>query len=110
VRASRRLDISGPVLRHLSLCQAPDGSCGSGPHVLGNGNIVLRSNFNVSNVIRAIREVNNATKENKAIVEHRFAHCLQNRLTDGSKVVSPTHALRSTLQKHYFSASGTHFS
>jgi hypothetical protein len=28
---------------------------------------------------------------------------------DGGKVVSPTYQLRSTPQKHYFSASGTHF-
>jgi hypothetical protein len=33
---------------------------------------------------------------------------LGNRLTDSSKVVSPTHRTRSTPQKHYFSASGTH--
>jgi hypothetical protein len=37
-------------------------------------------------------------------------HCLDNRLTDGSKVVSPMHWLQSTPQKHYFSVSGTHFS
>jgi hypothetical protein len=37
-------------------------------------------------------------------------HCLDNRPTDGDKVVSPTHRLRSSPQKHYFSASGTHFS
>jgi hypothetical protein len=35
----------------------------------------------------------------------RIPHCLDNRLTDGSKVVSPTHRSRSTPQKHYFSAS-----
>jgi hypothetical protein len=29
--------------------------------------------------------------------------------TDGGKVVRPTHQPRSTPQKHYFSASGTHF-
>jgi hypothetical protein len=34
---------------------------------------------------------------------------LDNRFTDGGEVVSPTHRLRSTPQKHYFSASGTHF-
>jgi hypothetical protein len=57
----------------------------------------------------------------------RIPHCLDNRLIDGSKFVSPTHrpplnnyhslALvrertnrpPSTPQKHYFSASGTHF-
>jgi hypothetical protein len=39
----------------------------------------------------------------------RISHCLGNRLTDGGKVVSPTYQLRSTPQKHYFSASGTHF-
>jgi hypothetical protein len=31
------------------------------------------------------------------------------RLTDGDEVVSPTHRPRSLRQKHYFSASGTHF-
>jgi hypothetical protein len=35
--------------------------------------------------------------------------CLDNRLTDGGEVVSPTYRPRSTPQKH-FSASGTHFS
>jgi hypothetical protein len=39
----------------------------------------------------------------------RIPHCLDNRLTDGSKVVSPTHWPHFTPQKHYFSASGTHF-
>jgi hypothetical protein len=39
----------------------------------------------------------------------RIPHCLDNRLTDGGKVVSPTHWPHSTPQKHYFSASGTHF-
>jgi hypothetical protein len=37
------------------------------------------------------------------------SHCLDNRLTDGGKVVGLTHRPRSTPQKHYFSASGTHF-
>jgi hypothetical protein len=32
-----------------------------------------------------------------------------NRITDGGEVVSPTHRLRSTPQKHYFSVSGTNF-
>jgi hypothetical protein len=36
-------------------------------------------------------------------------YCLDNQLTDGGKVVSPTHRPGSTLQKHNFSASGTHF-
>jgi hypothetical protein len=36
-------------------------------------------------------------------------HSLDNQLTDGGKVVSPTHRQRFTLQKHYFSVSGTHF-
>jgi hypothetical protein len=40
----------------------------------------------------------------------RIPHCLHNRLTDGSKVVSPTHRPRNTPKKHYFSAFGTHFS
>jgi hypothetical protein len=39
----------------------------------------------------------------------RIPHFLDNRLTDGDEVVSPTHRQRSTPQKHYFSASGTHF-
>jgi hypothetical protein len=40
----------------------------------------------------------------------RIAHCLDNRLTDGGKVVSPTHRPHFTPQKHYyFSISGTHF-
>jgi hypothetical protein len=38
----------------------------------------------------------------------RIQHCLENRLTDGGKVVSPTHRPRSTPQEH-FSASGTFF-
>jgi hypothetical protein len=36
-------------------------------------------------------------------------HCRDNRLTDGGKVVSPTHRPRSDRQEHHFSASGTHF-
>jgi hypothetical protein len=32
----------------------------------------------------------------------KIPHCLDSRLTDGGKVVSPTHRLRSTTQKHYF--------
>jgi hypothetical protein len=38
-----------------------------------------------------------------------IAHCLDNRLTDGGKVVSPTHRPRSAPQKHDFFASGIHF-
>jgi hypothetical protein len=34
---------------------------------------------------------------------------LDNRLTDGGKVVSLKHRPRSSPQKHYFSASDTHF-
>jgi hypothetical protein len=37
-------------------------------------------------------------------------HCLDSRLTDGGKVVSLTHLLHFTPQKHYyFNASGTNF-
>jgi hypothetical protein len=39
----------------------------------------------------------------------RNPRCLHNRLTDGDKVVSPTHRPRSTPLKHYFSATGTRF-
>jgi hypothetical protein len=39
----------------------------------------------------------------------RIPHCLDNRLTDGGKVVSFTHRPRSASQKHYFSVPGTHF-
>jgi hypothetical protein len=40
----------------------------------------------------------------------RIAHCLDNRLADGSKVVSATHPPHFTPQKHYyFYVSGTHF-
>jgi hypothetical protein len=39
----------------------------------------------------------------------RILHCLDNRLTDGCKVVSPTHRPRSTPNMHDFSATGTHF-
>jgi hypothetical protein len=38
----------------------------------------------------------------------RIPRCLEDRLTDGGMVVSPTHRPRSTRQK-YFSAYGTHF-
>jgi hypothetical protein len=39
----------------------------------------------------------------------RIPHCLDNWLTDGGKVVSPTRRPHFTHQKHYFSASGTQF-
>jgi hypothetical protein len=39
----------------------------------------------------------------------RIPHCIDNPLADSGKVVSPMHQPRSTLQKHYFSATGTHF-
>jgi hypothetical protein len=39
----------------------------------------------------------------------RIPHCLDNLLTDGGKVVRPTHQPHFTPQKHYFSVSGTHF-
>jgi hypothetical protein len=39
----------------------------------------------------------------------RISHCLDSRLTDGGKIVSPTYRLRSTPQKHYFFGFGTHF-
>jgi hypothetical protein len=32
----------------------------------------------------------------------RIPHCLDNRLTDGGKVVSPTHPPHVTPQKHYY--------
>jgi hypothetical protein len=32
----------------------------------------------------------------------RIPHCLDNRLTDGGKVVSPTHRPHFTHKKHYF--------
>jgi hypothetical protein len=38
----------------------------------------------------------------------RISHCLDNRLTDGGNVVSLMRRQRSTPEKHYFSASGTH--
>jgi hypothetical protein len=40
----------------------------------------------------------------------RIPQCLDNRLTDGGKVVSPTHPSHSTPQKHYYLyVSDTHF-
>jgi predicted RNA-binding protein with PUA-like domain len=39
----------------------------------------------------------------------RTLDCLDNRLTVGGKDASPTYRPRSTPQKHYFSASDTHF-
>jgi hypothetical protein len=38
----------------------------------------------------------------------RIQHRLDNRLTGGFKVVSPTHRPRTAPQKHCFSLSGTH--
>jgi hypothetical protein len=38
----------------------------------------------------------------------RIPQYLDNRLTDGGKVVSPTHRPLSTPEKRYLSASGTH--
>jgi hypothetical protein len=40
----------------------------------------------------------------------RIPHYLDSRLKDSGKVASPTHRSRPTAQKHYFSASGSHFS
>jgi hypothetical protein len=34
---------------------------------------------------------------------------LDNQFTHGGKIIGPTHRPRSTFQKYYFSASGTHF-
>jgi hypothetical protein len=40
----------------------------------------------------------------------RIPHCVDNRLTDGGKVISPMHPPHFTPQKHYyFNVSGTHF-
>jgi hypothetical protein len=39
----------------------------------------------------------------------RVPHCLDNWLADGGKVVNLTHRSHFIPQKHYFSASGTHF-
>jgi hypothetical protein len=40
----------------------------------------------------------------------RIPHCLDNRLTDGGKVVGPTHPPHFTPHKHYyFNVSGTYF-
>jgi hypothetical protein len=38
----------------------------------------------------------------------RILYCLYNRLTDGGKVVGPTHRPRSTPQKYYLPDFGTH--
>jgi hypothetical protein len=38
-----------------------------------------------------------------------ISHYLDNRLTDGGKVVSPTHLPRSAPQTHSSSVSGDHF-
>jgi hypothetical protein len=39
----------------------------------------------------------------------RISHFLDNQFTDGDKAVSLTHRPYSTPQKHYVSASDTHF-
>jgi hypothetical protein len=39
----------------------------------------------------------------------RSQYCLENPVTDGGEVVSPTHRPRSTPQKYYFSASCAYF-
>jgi hypothetical protein len=40
----------------------------------------------------------------------RIPHCLDHRITDGGKVVIPTHQLPFTPHEHYyFSVSGTYF-
>jgi hypothetical protein len=39
----------------------------------------------------------------------QISYSLDNRLTDGGKVVSPTHLPRSAPEKHYFSDTGSHF-
>jgi hypothetical protein len=40
----------------------------------------------------------------------RIPHCLDNRLTDDDKFVSPTYPPHFTPEKHYYFVSGTHFS
>jgi hypothetical protein len=39
----------------------------------------------------------------------RISQCLDNRVTDSGKVVSPMHWPRPTPQKHYSFVAGTHF-
>jgi hypothetical protein len=39
----------------------------------------------------------------------RIAHCLDNRVVDGDKVVSPMHLPRFNAHKRWFSASGSYF-
>jgi hypothetical protein len=57
------------------------------------------------------RAVSNFFFEKGAVGQKRLGTCgLDNRLTDGVKVVSPTHRPHFNPQKHYyFSVSGTHF-
>jgi hypothetical protein len=50
-----------------------------------------------------------AGREAYSVEMLRIPHCLDRPLTDSGKVVSPTNWLCSITQKHYFSASGTHF-
>jgi hypothetical protein len=39
----------------------------------------------------------------------RISQCIDSQLTDGGKVVSPTHRPHFSPKKHYFSVSGIHF-
>jgi hypothetical protein len=54
--------------------------------------------------------VSNFFFEKGAVGQKRLGTCgLDNRLTDGGKVVSPTHRPHFTLKKLYVSVSGSHF-
>jgi hypothetical protein len=62
--------------------------------------------------IKIVKTILKKVKRSEAIpvTDLRGLQCLNNRLTDGGKVVSPKHRPHFTPQKDYISASGTHFS
>jgi hypothetical protein len=58
-------------------------------------------------MLRVPRYLDNQLTDFFYDIQVYFAIC--SKLSDGSKVVSPTHRQRSIAQKHNFSASGIHF-
>jgi hypothetical protein len=72
--------------------------------------LVLSQNGNYIQLEKMTKFSTTYSKRTKKIlIQPYHQQCLDNPITDGSKADSPKHQPHSTPQKHYFSASGTHF-